>query len=151
MPFNLSDPSKRIKRRCCHNGICPECSGFFCVLNNTVRLRIDTSDEHRDTPCNCFHTCRDNLPPAFIRTEYNLTGRSQEEQAVNARIDHTVNRTYKACPVQFPVSSERGHNGRDNAPECSCHNIFPYTSCYYAHSAAVGWSSEGAAPSSSFV
>ena len=60
-----------------------------------------------------------------IGEEGHFAARTEEEQAVDPRIDHAVDRTVERLQIELAVGVERNDDGRNNAMELRFGHAYP--------------------------
>ena len=99
------------------------------VLEHALGLGIDDADHHRHAMVDDADGLGDDLATTLVGGEHDLARRPQEEQAVDARIDHTVDAALKGDDVELVIRGIGDDDGRINTGELgSSHsdNSFSY-------------------------
>ena len=94
----------------------------LAVLDHALGLGVDDADQNRHAVVDDAHGLGDNLATALVGGEDDLARGSQEEQAIDAGIDHAVDAALKGGNVELVIFGIGNNDGRDNAGEfLSCH------------------------------
>ena len=92
------------------------------VLDHALGLGIDDADQDGHAVVDDTNGLGDDLATTLIGGENDLARRAQEEQAIDAGIDHAVDAALKGGNVELVVFGIGNNDGRDNAGEfLSCH------------------------------
>ena len=92
------------------------------MLDHALGLGVDDADQNGNAVVDDAHGLGDNLATALVGGEDDLARRAQEEQAINAGIDHAVDAALKGGNIELVVFGIGNNDGRDNAGEfLSCH------------------------------
>ena len=92
------------------------------MLNHALGLGIDDADHNGHTVIDDADGLGDDLATALVGGEDDLARRAQEEQAVDASIDHAVDAALKGGNVELMIFGIGNNDGRDNAGKfLSCH------------------------------
>ena len=120
--LDLGHALQGIERAGGDEGIGAQLLGDLAVLNHALGLGIDDADQNRHTVVDDTNGLGDNLATALIGGEDDLARRPQEEQTIDAGIDHAVDAALKGGNVELVVFGIGNNDGRDNAGEfLSCH------------------------------
>ncbi len=120
--LDLGHALQGIERAGGDEGIGAQLLGNLAVLDHALGLGIDDADQNRHAVIDDAHGLGDNLATALVGGEDDLTRRAQEEQAIDAGIDHAVDAALKGGNVELVVFGIGNNDGRDNAGEfLSCH------------------------------
>ena len=92
------------------------------VLDHALGLGVDDADQNGNAVVDDAHGLGDDLATALVGGEDDLARGSQEEQAIDAGIDHAVDAALKGGNIELVVFGIGNNDGRDNAGEfLSCH------------------------------
>ena len=96
--------------------------GDLAVLDHALGLGVDDADQNGNAVVDDAHGLGDNLATALVGGEDDLARGAQEEQAIDAGIDHAVDAALKGGNIELVVFGIGNNDGRDNAGEfLSCH------------------------------
>ena len=92
------------------------------MLDHALGLGIDDADQNGHAVVDNTHGLGDDLTTALVGGEDDLARGAQEEQAVDAGIDHAVDAALKGGNIELMIFGIGNNDGRDNAGEfLSCH------------------------------
>ena len=92
------------------------------VLDHALGLGVDDADQNGNAVIDDAHRLGDDLAATLVGGEDDLARGAQEEQAIDAGIDHAVNAALKGGDIELVVFGIGNNDGRDNAGEfLSCH------------------------------
>ena len=95
MFLNISWAAKCVERSGCYKSICTQCEGTATMLQDTLGLGIDDAHKDRNAVVNNANSLANNLITTLISCKDNLARRAEEEQAVYASLNETINRALK--------------------------------------------------------
>ena len=120
--LDLGHALQGIERAGGDEGIGAQLLGDLAVLDHALGLGVDDADQNRHTVIDDAHGLGDDLTTALIGGEDDLARGAQEEQAIDAGIDHTVDAALKGGNIELVIFGIGNNDGRDNAGEfLSCH------------------------------
>ena len=94
----------------------------LAVLDHALGLGVDDADQNGNAVIDDAHGLGDDLTTTLVGGEDDLARGAQEEQAIDAGIDHAVDAALKGGNVELVVFGIGNNDGRDNAGEfLSCH------------------------------
>ena len=114
---DLVDALERVERAGRHEGVDAHLLGALAVLDHALGLRVDDAREHRHAVVDDADHVLDDLGAALVGREHDLRRRAQDEEAVDASLDHAVDVAFERGHVELTVLGERHHDGRDDAAE----------------------------------
>ena len=120
--LDLGHALQGIERAGGDEGIGAQLLGDLAVLDHALGLGVDDADQNGNAVIDDAHGLGDNLATALVGGKDDLARGSQEEQAIDAGIDHTVDAALKGGNIELMVFGIGNNDGRDNAGEfLSCH------------------------------
>ena len=120
--LDLGHALQGIERAGGDEGIGAQLLSDLTVLNHALGLGIDDADQNRHAVIDDAHGLGDDLTATLVGGEDDLARGAQEEQAIDAGIDHAVDAALKGGNIELVVFGIGNNDGRDNAGEfLSCH------------------------------
>ena len=120
--LDLGHALQGIERAGGDEGIGAQLLGDLAVLDHALGLGVDDADQNGNAVVDDTDGLCDNLATALVGGEDDLARGAQEEQAIDAGIDHAVDAALKGGNVELVVFGIGNNDGRDNAGEfLSCH------------------------------
>ena len=120
--LDLGHALQGIERAGGDEGVGAQLLSNLTVLDHALGLGIDDADQNGHAVVDDTHGLGDDLTTALVGGEDDLARGAQEEQAVDAGIDHAVDAALKGGNVELVVFGIGNNDGRDNAGEfLSCH------------------------------
>ena len=130
--LDLRQAAERVERAGGHDRGRAELLRLLGVLDHTVGLGVDAADEHGHAAVDNLHDGLDDLAAAGVGAERDLAGGAEREQAIDASVDHAVERAREADLVDFAVGGERGDDRGDDPAELCCHDGGSFTKSSYS-------------------
>ena len=122
MLLNLGHALQGIERAGGDKRIGAQLLSDLTVLDHALGLGVDDADQDGNAVVDDADGLGDDLATTLVGGENDLTRRAQEEQAIDAGIDHAVDAALKGGNVELVVFGIGNNDGRDNAGEfLSCH------------------------------
>ena len=122
MLLNLGHALQGIERAGGDKRIGAQLLSDLTVLDHALGLGVDDADQDGNAVVDDADGLGDDLATTLVGGENDLTRRAQEEQAIDAGVDHAVDATLKGGNVELVVFGIGNNDGRDNAGEfLSCH------------------------------
>ena len=120
--LDLGHTLQGIERAGGDEGIGAQLLSDLAVLDHALGLGIDDADQNRHAVVDDTDGLGDDLATTLIGGEDDLTRRAQEEQAIDAGVDHAVDAALKGDNIELMIFGIGNNDGRDNAGEfLSCH------------------------------
>ena len=120
--LDLGHTLKGIERAGGDEGVGAQLLSNLTVLDHAFGLGIDDADQNGHAVVDDANGLGDDLTTALVGRENDLARGTQEEQAVDAGIDHAVDAALKGGNVELVIFGIGNNDGRDNAGEfLSCH------------------------------
>ena len=117
MLLRLDGTAERIERSGGDEGIGTQRDGALALLDHALGLGVDDAHEHGHAARDDADGLADDLVAALIGGEDDLARGSEEEQAVDAAVDHVVDEPLERGDVELVVGRVGRDDGRDDAPE----------------------------------
>ena len=122
MLLDLGHALQGIERAGSDEGIGAQLLSDLAVFNHALGLGIDDADQDGHTVVDDANGLGDNLTTTLVGGEDDLARGAQEEQAIDAGIDHAVDAALKGGNIKLVIFGIGNNDGRDNAGEfLSCH------------------------------
>ena len=120
--LDLGHALQGIKRAGGDESVGAQLLGDLTVLDHALGLGIDDADQDGHAVVDDANGLGNDLATALVGGEDDLARGAQEEQAIDAGIDHAVDAALKGGNVELVVFGIGNNDGRDNAGEfLSCH------------------------------
>ena len=98
-----------------HEGVGAQRDGALALLDHALGLGVDDAHQHGHAAVDDAHGLADHLVAALVGGEDDLARGAQEEQAVDARVDHVVDEALERRDVELVVGGVGHDDGRHDA------------------------------------
>ena len=114
MLLNISWAAKCVERSSCYKSICTQCKSTATVLKDALGLSVNDAHKNRNAVVNNAHSLEHNLIATLISCKNNLARRAEEEQAIHASFNKTINGALKRHNIKLMVWGIWGYNWWNN-------------------------------------
>ena len=120
--LDLGHAAEGVEGRGGHEGVGAELLGDLAVLEHALGLGVDDAHQDGHAVVDDADGLGDDLAAALVGGEDDLAGGAEEEQAVDAGVDHVVDEALEGRDVELVVGRVGDDDGRDDASDLEvCH------------------------------
>ena len=117
MTFDFLRAAERVERSRGDKGVDTESGSAFGLIDHAHGLHIDDAREHRHATVDDGDRLLQHMIALRIGEKRHLSARAEEEQSVDACVDHAIDRTVEGLEIEGLLRGKGDDHGRNHAAE----------------------------------